>query len=189
MGSSLITLAEYKAYAGITSPNQDTVINAIIPKVSELVKSYCRRTFVDYYDDPKSELFNGGDKLLLTETPVASVTSVEYSADYGQTYTTLTKFTDWAYDPYYVAIVPITTKEFPLAVSGYRVTYNAGYDSLPDDLKLAVMDLVTYYRKNDGSVHSPKAPGTNTVQIEYISTTTLPAHIRRILDMYVADYS
>jgi len=27
------------------------------------------------------------------------------------------------------------------------------------------------------------------VQIEYISTTSLPAHIRRVLDLYVADYT
>jgi hypothetical protein len=60
---------------------------------------------------------------------------------------------------------------------------------VPADLKLAVLDLVTYYRKNDGAIHSTKAPGTNSVQIEYVSTASLPAHIRRVLDMYVADYT
>ena len=42
MGLPLITLAEYKAYEGITNPNQDTEITSIIPKVSELVKNYCK---------------------------------------------------------------------------------------------------------------------------------------------------
>jgi hypothetical protein len=27
------------------------------------------------------------------------------------------------------------------------------------------------------------------VQIEYISTTNLPSHIKRILDLYTADYT
>jgi len=27
------------------------------------------------------------------------------------------------------------------------------------------------------------------VQIEYISTTNLPAHIKRVLDLHVADYT
>lgn len=51
------------------------------------------------------------------------------------------------------------------------------------------MDLVTYYVKNDMSVHSPKAPGTNTVQIEYVLSTTLPAHIRRVLDQYTGNFN
>lgn len=69
------------------------------------------------------------------------------------------------------------------------MSYTCGYETLPEDLKLAAFDLVTYYRKNDGAIHSPKAPGSNSVQIEYISTASLPAHIRRILDLYVADYT
>ena len=67
MGLPLITLAEYKAYEGITNPNQDTEITSIIPKVSELVKNYCRRSFVDYLDDTKTELFSGGDIFYLKE--------------------------------------------------------------------------------------------------------------------------
>jgi hypothetical protein len=59
---------------------------------------------------------------------------------------------------------------------------------MPEDLKLAVLDLVTYYVKNDMAVHSPKSPGTNTVQIEYITKNTLPAHIARVLDQYTANY-
>ncbi len=190
MGLPLITLAEYKAYEGITNPNQDTEISTIIPKVTELVKNYCRRSFIDYYDDAKTDLYAGGDILYLKEFPVTSISSVEYSSDYGKTYTTLVEYTDWALDKLMDGIVPINTlNTFPEAVNGYRVTYTAGYEVIPEDLKLAVMDLLTYYMKNDGAVHSPKAPGTNSVQIEYISTTNLPAHIKRVLDLYVADYT
>lgn len=190
MGLPLITLAEYKAYEGITNPNQDTEITSIIPKVSELVKNYCRRSFVDYLDDTKTELFSGGDIFYLKEFPVLNISSVEYSADYGKTYTSLIEYTDWVLDKAKDAVVPInSTKEFPEAINGYKVTYTGGFESAPEDLKLAVADLLTYYMKNDGAVHSPKAPGTNSVQIEYISTTNLPAHIKRVLDLYVADYT
>ena len=60
MGLDLVTLEEYKAYAAINSTNQDAAITAIIPIVSELVKNYCRRTFVDYIDEAKTEVFSGG---------------------------------------------------------------------------------------------------------------------------------
>ena len=188
MANDLITKAEYKTYAGITSVNQDTEIGFLIPKVSDLVKTYCRRTFIDYYTDVKTEVFDGGfNELLLKETPVVSVSSVQYSDDYGQTYTSLVKYENWVLKG--DSIVCLNPGGFKEAINGYRVNYFAGYDVVPGDLKLAVCDLITYYRKSDMSIHSTKAPGTNSVQVEYISTTTLPAHIRRVLDNYVADYT
>lgn len=190
MGLNLVTKAEYKTYAGISSPNHDAEIDLLIPKVSQLVKTYCRQTLVDYVADPKSEQFSGGTmSLVLREWPVLQVQAVETSDDFGQTWTTLQEFVDWWHEPGSSQINSTQTRGFVYKPSGYRVTYTAGYETVPEDLKLAVMDLVTYYRRNDGSVHSNKAPGTNSVQIEYISTTTLPAHIRRVLDQYMADYT
>lgn len=196
MGLDLVTSAEYKAYAGISSTNQDAVIEAIIPIASQLVKNYCRRTFVDYIDDAKTEVFSGGStisKFYLTESPILSISSVEYSSDYGQTYTSLEEYVDYAVDQEDGAIVALPYSEdnstvFAKAINGYKITYTAGYEELPADLKVAVLDLITYYMKNDGSVHSPKAPGTNSVQIEYITTTALPAHIARVLNLYKASW-
>lgn len=191
MGLPLITRAEYKAYVGITSPNSDTVIDALIPKVSELVKNYCRRTFIDYVNDAKVETTSGGygENLLLTEYPVISVTSVGWSEDYGQNYTDLVEFTDYVVEVEKGYIVALSASgEWDKCLNGYQVTYTAGYETLPEDLKLAVMDLVTYYIKNDASVHSPKAPGTNSVQIEYITSSAFPAHIKRVLDLYKASW-
>lgn len=189
MGANLVTLAEYKAYAGITSTNSDTQINNIIPKASQLVKTICRRTFVDFVNDNKEEYFSGGwSKLYLKEYPILSISSVEASTDYGKTYTELVEYTDYVLDIEDGTITSITTEEFPKYVNGYKVSYTGGYEVLPEDLKIAVLDLVTYYIKNDASIHSPKAPGTNSVQIEYITTANLPAHIRRVLYLYTGSY-
>lgn len=189
MAFELITRAEYKAYMGIASTNQDQEIDSLIPKVSEFTKTYCRRRFLDYVSEAKTEYFNGGyDRLILKETPVIQILAVEFSQDYGQTYSALQEYVDWVLDDDTVVnIKPGPT--WPQQLRGYRVQYYAGFELLPEDLKLAVMDLVTYYRQNDAAVHSPKAPGTNSVQIEYISTNKLPAHIRRVLDYYQADYA
>jgi hypothetical protein len=190
MGISLITKAEYKTYMGISSTNSDTEIDFLIPKVSELVKSYCRRTFVDYYDEAKIEFFDGGFKtLLLKEAPVVGIVSVARSTNYGKSYTPLTKYTDWVNQG--DAIVSLTPGGFPELINGYRVTYNAGYDLavFPADLKLAVLDLVEYYSRNNGAVHSSRDLNPNTTQISYVSTTNLPAPIKRVLDQYVADFT
>lgn len=191
MGLPLITRAEYKAYAGLVSPTQDANIDLLIPKVSELVKTICRRTFVDYVNDSKTEYFDGGNfNLIPLETPTIAVQSLEYSSDYGVTYTLLTEFVDYVVSKGNGEVYSTSrTTPFVLGVNAYRLKYTAGYETLPEELKLAVFDLVSYYIKNDMAVHSPKAPGTNTVQIEYVTTAGLPAHIRRVLDLYTANYA
>jgi len=187
VAKDLITIAEYKAYAGISSTQKDASIALLIPKISAFCKSYCKRTFVDYVDDAKVEVYNGGEYFVLGETPVLSVSSVEISGDYGKTYSALTEYTDFVLDVSEATIKPLSsTAEFVPLINGYRVTYNAGFESVPEDLKIAVMDLLTYYLKGDMAVKSQRDAGSNTVQIEYITKNTLPAHIARVFDLYIA---
>jgi hypothetical protein len=188
MATNLVTKTEYKAYMGITSTNSDAEIDFLIPKVSDLVKTYCRRTFVDFYDESKTEVFDGGFKqIILKETPVVTVSSVAYSADYGKTYTSLVKFTDYVVrDDYVLSLNP---NGFAEQINGYRVVYFAGYETIPSDLKLAVLDLVEYYSRNNGAVHSSRDLNPNTTQINYVSSSNFPATIKRVLDQYMADFT
>jgi hypothetical protein len=192
MANNLITLAEYKVYAGINSTDKDNATNLLITKVSELVKNICRRTFIDYVDEYKVDVFKTAvnNHIYLPETPLLSISSVEYSEDFGKSYITLTEFEHYVLD---VQTDSIELIAYPYIdynkVNAFKITYNAGYESIPEDLKLAVFDLVKYYQHNEASVRSHKAVGANTVQIEYILNTKLPAHIHRVLDLYTAYYS
>lgn len=187
MGTNLVTKAEYKAYAGINSTNQDAEIDSLIPKVSELIKTYCRRSFVDYVDEAKTEVTKGGfDTILLSEYPVTQIISVQTSDDYGQTYTKLTKFADWIQDG--DTVVSLDPNGFKEKIAGYKVSYFAGYETVPEDLKLATLDTIMYYLKNSSAVHSTRQVSPNTMQVEYINGSQFPAHIKRVLDLYKANY-
>ena len=191
MGANLVTLQEYKAYEGINSTTQDVEISTIIPKVSEFVKNICRRTFVDWRDDQKVEVYNGGPVILLQEAPIIQIFSLEKSENYGQTYTSLVEFTDWVLDSENQQILPIGPgiPEFKKLINGYRVSYTAGYETIPEDLKLAVLDLVTYYMKNQGAVQSQVAVTATNAQVQYLTQINLPTHIKRVLDLYVLNYN
>lgn len=191
MGQNLITVAEYKTYSGITSTNQDAALALVIPKVSDLVKSICRRTFVDYVDESKTETKRSltNNRFLARETPLMSVGSVEFSSDFGQNYTALVEYTDYVVDTDSDAVEIISYPYVDYSrVNAFKFTYNAGYETVPQDLKMAVMDLVQYYLRNDSAVHSTKSISPNTMQIEYVSSTNLPAHIKRVLDLHTAYY-
>lgn len=188
MGLNLITLAQYKTHEGINSTNYDQEVTDLIPRISNFVKAYCRKTFIDYVDTPKVDIFDGGfNTILLPESPVLEVVSVEFSEDYGQTYAPLAKYIDWVVQGDQLRSLA-AIGYFPPQINGYKVTYKAGYVNLPEDMLLACFDLINYYRQNNSAVHSSKAPGTNKIQIEYISTSSLPANIKRILDLYKADF-
>lgn len=77
--ANLIDLGEYKAYSNITSTTADAKLNTLIGHVSALVKTYCNRSFLDYYTTNKVEYFNGGghDFIYLTESPIKEIVSVE----------------------------------------------------------------------------------------------------------------
>jgi len=188
MATDLVTRSEYKNYLGITSSNKDTEIDLLIPKVSSLVKTYCRRSFIDYYDEAYIEYFEGGyDRFILKESPVKEVLAVKKSINYGKTYTTLTEYTDWVQDGDLVRV--LNNGIFEPLIRGYRVEYFGGFEDLPEDLKLAVLDLIEYYSKNNSAVHVNRDVTPNVTQIQYVATTNFPAHIKRVLDQYVADYT
>ena len=186
--ANLVTKSDYKSYMGITSNNQDVLIDFLIPKVSNFVKSYCKRTFIDYITSQKVENFNGGVPFFnVEEQPIIDIVSLHYSTDYGQNYQLLEYYTDYIVDNN--IIFPIGKSEFPFALRGYKLVYTGGYEPLPPDLTLAIYDLLSYYIKNDAAVNAIKRTNTTTMQIEYITDTALPSNIKRVLDMYVLDYN
>jgi len=191
MAVNLITKSECKAYLGITSSNRDAEIDLLIPKVSKLVQTYCRRGITEYSSSTVYTQYSDGgvNKIILQETPVLNIISFSKSTDYGVNYTNLVNGTDWVLGNDACIYAIDTNKYFLPYLNGYKIEYFGGYEELPEDLKLAVLDLVEYYMKNNTAVHVNRDVTPNVTQIQYVATSNFPAHIKRVLDQYVADYT
>ena len=78
--ANLVTLQQYKDFAGLQGVQNDARINVIIDNVSQLVKNYCGTTIIDYSSSAKTEYFSIKDTIvdtiILEESPVITVTSV-----------------------------------------------------------------------------------------------------------------
>ena len=192
--SNLITLAEYKDAEGITSPKEDLRINSLIPSVSQLVKTYCGNSFVDFYSSNKVEDFDiywDTFAVQLTESPIVSVVTVQERGGYDQSYATLTTgayqyYLDTSTDSIIRTNESGSRLNWKHGVGAVKITYKAGYSETPSDLKLAVVDLITYYLKDEHKER--RTLGGASIQNQSSTTqrdnVAFPDHIKRVLDLY-----
>jgi hypothetical protein len=189
--TDLITLNEYKEQEGITSPKDDLRLNHIIPSVSQLVKTYCGNSIIDYYSQDKVEEFTvdwNTSIVQLTESPLLSITKVEERENFSSPYAELTSsdyYVDTTTDSV-VRVVNGTYKNWKTGPGSVRITYRAGYEECPADLKLAVYDLVTYYLKDEHKERRTLAGATvqNQASTTQRNNVAFPDHIKRVLDLY-----
>ena len=192
--ANLITLEEYKEAEGIGSPKEDLRISALIPAVSQLVKTYCGNTFVDFYSTNKEESFNitwGTNIVQLTESPINSIVSVQERDSYGTDYTTLTTTAfDYFLDESTDSIARTNSSggavNWPRGPGSVKVVYRAGYASVPEDLKLAIIDLITYYLKDEHKERRTLGAASiqNQSSTSQRNNVAFPDHIKRVLDLY-----
>ena len=198
--ANLCTLQEYKDFSGLKGVQEDARINTLIPQVTQIVKTYCGTSFVDFYSSDKTEFFDIVDSLttrvMLDESPLVSVSQVQERDDQASSYVTLiTENSDSSGK--YEYIIDTTTDSivrtsstglvaFKKGIKAVKVVYRAGYSATPADLKLAVFDLIKYYMKDERKTRMQIAGA----MVENQSTSGItgnigfPDHIKRILDFY-----
>ena len=182
--ADLITLADYKTLEGITSTQHDARTEVIIDSVSQLVKTYCGNSIIDFYTSDKTEeltvSFNT-NQVQLTESPVNNIDSVQERDSETTSYETLTADTDYVLDKATDILYRLGGNVFPRGINSVKVVYNAGYSATPADLKLAVADLVTHYLRGE---HKERRTIQGATIQNQRSEITFPDHIKRVLDLY-----
>lgn len=193
--ADLITVQEYKNAEGIVNAKEDSRLDIIVPQVSNLAKKYCGTSFVDYYSSDKTETFSVHDNftstIVVSESPLVSVTSVKERGTYEASYETLSTsdyeyYVDTAADSIVRTTKSGTKKAFPVGVGSVQIAYRAGFSATPSDLKLALFDLVTYYLKDEHKERRTIAGATlqNQGTSGVRDNTDFPDHIKRVLDLY-----
>jgi|TARA_R110002110_G_scaffold22013_6_gene86286 hypothetical protein len=192
--ADLVTRDQYKSYKGIEHFKDDVKIDSLLSPISTLVKTYCGTSFIDHYSSAKTEIFDISDaqtaELFLTESPLNSVTSVQERDGIASDYITLVNNTDYYIDTEHDRLYRIdgdtSSKSWAKGFASIRVVYTAGYSTTPQDLRLAIYDLITYYLKEE--YKGRKSLAGATIQNETSTTIRedigFPDHIKRILDMY-----
>ena len=198
--ADLVTLQQYKDFAGLKSLEHDARINVVIDSVSQLVKSYCGTSLVDYASTNKVEYKTIKDSLvktiILDESPLIQVVSVQERTTQSDAYVTLiTENSDNSGKYEYIVedesdsiVRTNSTGEISWArgPKSIKITYKAGYTTTPHDLRLAVYDLIKYYMKDERKERMSISGATveNPLSSSLSGNIGFPDHIKRILDMY-----
>jgi len=190
---NLISITDYKLYKGISSTEQDASIASVIKYVSQQIKTYCNRTFVDHYTTSKAltEKFNGylNSSVFLSEFPIKEIISAHISEDGGTTTTEIVENTDFFVKADIGEVTtgtgyPFTTYA-PIQINSLIIVYTGGYLEIPDDLKLATLDLVHYYiTEAYNSNKRLQSASVDTISFTKLGDSAFPPHIKRILDQY-----
>ena len=189
--ADLVTLAEYKEAEGISSPKEDLRLATLVPAVSQLVKTYCANSIIDFYSSNKTETFSidwETHLVQLTESPVNAIVSVQKRDSVTESYSTVPT-TDYYLDTATDSVLYVmgsTYKNWPRGAGSVKVVYTAGYASTPKDLKLAVFDLITYYLKDEHKERRTLGGASiqNQGSTSLRDSVAFPDHIKRVLDLY-----
>lgn len=165
--NALTSVSDVKESLGIASSDhtKDNLITRKINQVSQLIENYCDRSFhaADYVEE-----YNGSltDQLVLHQRPINSVTSLEYRGSSINEDSWRNQDADFYFTDSTAGILRLS---FPAAGhwNRWRVTYNAGYTTIPADLAEAAASLAAYFVTNaDGQV-SVKSKQEGQRRIDY----------------------
>lgn len=142
-GDDLTTLARFKTEFDFDTDQHDTLLSRLVTKMSIWAQTYCERLFnaqdyTEYYSG------DGSQELLVRNFPINSVASLyddtnrEYGAD------TLISADDIIIqgDDYCFGKIELDDDWFNVGRKNIKITYNAGYSTVPADIEYAVQCLM-----------------------------------------------
>ena len=187
--TNLVTLDEYKTAENIQSVKEDTRINTLLTSVSALVKTYCGNSILSATHTEEFSINWGTNLVQLTESPVNTITDIQYRESFDTAYKTLPTteyFLETSTDSVYRVTTSGQSKNWPTGPGSVQIQYTAGYASCPEDLKLAVFDLITYYLKDEHKARQTLAGASiqNQSSSSQRNNVAFPDHIKRVLDLY-----
>lgn len=192
----IISLADLKAYLGISGSGEDTILNFIVDGVNEAIVAFCgrsfnRATYTEYHDGS-----GGLDAVHVRARPLVSVTSCYLSSNYYggsnnsgafPAETLLTENSDFIVDLNRSAVVLIN-RPWPMGVKNIKLVIVAGYSTMPDDLVLAALQLAAQVRadatSDAGAAVESEKLGDYSYKLLRSDGNSMIAGIRRVLTRY-----
>lgn len=181
--NALTTLAAAKDFLEIPTADtsQDAKVERFINAASSAIENYCSRkfksqTFTEYHDGRQS------NSILLQQYPATKPTVVAIDGTWAFDSTSELNSND--YDVLENGWLTLRSSVFPRGNRNIKVTYVAGYSTIPSDVSEACLMLVEYFYMHRNDRRSGvKSKSKNGENISYMET--IPANITMLLSPYI----
>lgn len=189
LSTALTSVTDVKELLGITDSSKDNLITRNINMATQMILNYCGVTsfsstaYTEYYDGI------GGTELVLRNKPIITFTSLSYRNTWGN----VSSFTDLSTDQYYIdndaGIIQLLGRFFG-SYKAWRVTYTAGYATIPSDLAEACARLAGYLTQNGVAGQNIKVRQEGQRRVEYFDSGSNKSLIESLgLDDILEPYS
>jgi len=141
--SAFIGLADLKAFLGISGSDYDHQLEPIVDGINASIPRYTGRNLLsdDYVERQDGREFLR--EIYLREYPVTAVSKVEYKCGTSWTEVDDSEYTLASSEESEsnVGLVFLECDTLPEGYKNVRVSYTAGYSTIPDDLTLAALQV------------------------------------------------
>ncbi len=183
--TELCSTTDIKTLLGITSSSQDTLIALVKANVEAWVKNYCGRDFlatdyVEYYDGDDS------NQLRLLQRPVNTITEIKCDPARLFVDASIIPTTDFIADAQTLRLgfVKLLTYKFLRGAKSTKVTYNAGYTTIPADLGYAVgLVVAKQFKVADKKLFAETSQTVGGMTIT-LSIDTYPKDAMKVIESY-----
>lgn len=145
--TELVALADLKTYLGITSSGQDAKLSAVKTDIEDAVKKYCGRDLL-VPSTPYTEYYagDGSQRLIVDQRPVVSVSSIYIDPSCLFESGSLVPNLNSGSPAELISsqrqldsgIIELFSYAFLRGRRSVKITYSAGYATVPSDLQRAV---------------------------------------------------
>lgn len=165
--SDPVTLAEAKAQCGVTGSDKDSVLNLLIGASRSFVEGYTGIKLVE--QTVEVECDDWSDLARLTAAPLIDVTSITYVDTAGDLQTLATTVYAVNSDDLRPSITLKYNQRWPAIQlnSRIKITADLGYETMPSDLKAAILLMISKLfgmSGRDMSVRSETVEGLGSTQ-------------------------
>ena len=193
-GPYLTTRTNVKTALGITGTKFDSAIDALLAQVTDLVQTYCRRTFAQAtYTEYYKAFGEGSTVLVLRQYPVDSVTSVHVSTELPRSYGSdelLTADEDYFLEDADAGLLErVDGGVWPAKAKATKVVYVAGYSTIPGDLERAAIEIICMkmYKAGAGGgnlLYPFQGISQGEGAVTGVRLNDIPPQTREVLDAY-----
>jgi uncharacterized phiE125 gp8 family phage protein len=147
---ALISAADLKTFLKITGTSEDAIVEMMVNRSSQLAARYCARNFiaadyVEYYNG------NGRAEMITKNYPIVSVASIYVDANREFASITQVDANDILLDKPagIIRLFPThgSVGSFTRGWANVKISYNAGYGTIPYDVQEAVTLIAMYSYK------------------------------------------